>query len=156
MVMQMSDIIKITNDKERARALYEIVAETLEELEDIKKAKPHRKIKEYYELIIQLITGIMYSDGFKTLSHLGLIDYLKKEYEEFSESEIKIIDSLRKLRHGIIYYGRKSGEEFLINNEEEIISIINKIKNESPTAPLRLRFTASCGVSKKTRIISFD
>lgn len=124
----MTEIIKITKDKERAIALYEMIMETLEELEDIKKAKPHRRIKDYYELIVQSITGIMYSDGFKTLSHIGLIDYIKNT-KELNQSEIKLIDSLRKLRHGIIYYGKKSGEEFLINNEDEILSIIQKLKD---------------------------
>lgn len=124
----MSDIIKITKDRERANALYEMVSETLEDIKEIKNSKPHRKIRDYYELVVQSITGIMYSDGFKTLSHIGLIKYLKNS-RELSEKEIRLIDSLRKLRHGIIYYGKKSGEEFLVNNEIGILSIINKLKN---------------------------
>ena len=123
----MSEIIKITRDKERASALYEMITETLEELDDIKKTKSHRRIKDYYELIVQSITGIMYSNGFKTLSHIGLINYIKNT-KELTQNEVKLIDSLRKLRHGIIYYGKKSGEEFLINNEQEILVIIEKLK----------------------------
>ena len=77
-------------------------------------------------------------DGFKTLSHKSAIDYCMNNYKCLSDNQAKIIDTLRKFRHGIVYYGKKISTEYLDNNEEEIIQIIkslnnlvkNKIKNE--------------------------
>ena len=89
--------------------------------------KPYKLVEEYYEVIIQLITSLMYIDGYKTLSHVGLIEYLSKNYNEFERKEIAIIDSLRKLRHGTVYYGRKTEKEFLINNETTIKETINML-----------------------------
>jgi len=70
----------------------------------------------------------MYSDGLKTLSHLSLINYLK-EYPSINKAEIQLIDSLRKFRHETVYYGKKIGGEFLVNNEEEIKRVVDKLIN---------------------------
>ena len=66
----------------------------------------------------------MYLDGYKTLSHVLAIEYISKNYKILSENQINIIEVMRKLRHGIVYYGKKVKEEYLINNEEEIRKII--------------------------------
>ena len=55
----------------------------------------------------------MYNDGFKTLSHKMLVYYLEEEYKEFDKSDIILIDTLRKLRNNIGYYGEKVEEEFI-------------------------------------------
>jgi hypothetical protein len=123
----MGDVMKISRDRERALALYEMAVELFGEIKKDKSSKPHRRVRDYYEIIVQLITGIMYADGFKTLSHVGLIEYVHKN-KILNERDVRLVDSLRKLRHGIIYYGKKSGEEFLVNNEEDIISVIGLLR----------------------------
>src|SRR3989344_2112682 len=90
------------------------------------KETMYKFLEEYYETAVQLITALMYSEGLKTLNHIGLIQYLKK-YNEFSKQEIFILDQMRKFRHGTIYYGRKESGDFFINNEEAIKRIINKL-----------------------------
>lgn len=67
-----------------------MVNESIGKIEEIKLIKPYKRIKDYYEIIIQLITGIMYSRGFKTLSNIGLIDYIK-DFKELNTHEIGLI-----------------------------------------------------------------
>ena len=119
------EIFRINKNEIRVRSLVEMARERLEDIN--KEAKTYKIIEEYYEIVKELITAIMYSDGFKTLSHKTLVFYLEKNYKEFDRAEIILIDELRKLRNNIVYYGQKVGKEFLINNEKEIIEIIKKL-----------------------------
>ncbi|MBL7148229.1 MAG: hypothetical protein ISS82_05370 [Nanoarchaeota archaeon] len=102
------EIFKITKDKERAKALFDMAKERLEIINILPKDKPYKIIEEYYEIIKELLTALMYVDGYKTLSHLKLIEYFSKHYEDLDNSQIKIIDTLRKFRNEIVYYGKKN------------------------------------------------
>jgi len=119
------EIFRISKDKERAKDLFEMAKERLELLKLIPKDKAYKIIEEYYEIIKELLTAIMYINGYKTLSHIKLIEYFSSNYKELDENQIKLIDTLRKFRIGIVYYGRKISQEFLINNEDEIKKIIS-------------------------------
>lgn len=120
------EIFRISVNLIRARSLIEMA---LERFDDIKnEKKPYKIIEEYYEIIKELITALMYSVGLRTLSHKALIRYLEENYEkEFTKGEIILADELRKLRNDITYYGKRVSEEFLINNEEKIKKIIKKL-----------------------------
>jgi len=120
------EIFRITKNTNRAESLKEMAEERLEDISDEKKN--YKIVEEYYEIIKELITAIMYSDGFKTLSHKSLISYLEKNYKEFNKGEIILIDELRKLRNNIVYYGQKINQDFLINNKDEINEIIGKLR----------------------------
>jgi hypothetical protein len=132
------DIFKISRNKERAKDLFEMANERLELLKLIPKDKAYKIIEEYYEIIKELLTAIMYLDGYKTLSHIKLIEYFSSHYKQLEHKDIQLINTLRKFRIGIVYYGRKISIDFLVNNEEDIRRIIktllktveNKIKNE--------------------------
>ncbi len=119
------EIFRISKSNNRAESLRNMAKERLEDIKIEKK--PYKIIEEYYEIIKELITAIMYADGFKTLSHKSLILYLEKNYEQFNKGEIILIDELRKLRNNIVYYGQKVEEEFLINNKQSIERIIKKL-----------------------------
>lgn len=122
------DSFKISKDFIRAKDLLNTAKDRLNEIIPLfPKDKSYKIIEEYYEIIIQLITSIMYSDGYKTLSHTGLIQYLSENYKEFESNEINTINTLRKLRHGIVYYGKQAEREFLINYENSIKGIINNL-----------------------------
>ncbi|MFH1591840.1 MAG: hypothetical protein ABIB47_00530 [Candidatus Woesearchaeota archaeon] len=124
----MDEIFKISKDKERTKSLQEMAKERIEKIIPVlPKELPYKIIEEYYEVIVQLITAIMYANGFKTLSHVSLIDYLAKNYKGFESNEIRIVDTLRRVRHGTVYYGKKAEKEFLINNESAIKEIIEKL-----------------------------
>ncbi len=92
------EIFKISKDKEREELLKIIPTD-----------KAYTIIEEYYEIIKELLTALMYIDGYKTLSH------------------VKLIDTLRKFRIGIVYYGKRISNEFLVNNDKEIKQIITHL-----------------------------
>ncbi len=121
----MDEIFRVSKDKERAEDLYEMAKDRIELLNLIPKDKSYKIVEECYEIIKELLTALMYLDGYKTLSHVKLIEYFSNNYEELEERQIKLIDTLRKFRNGIVYYGRKISREFLINNEDEIKNIVS-------------------------------
>ena len=128
--MEKSDeVFKITKDEERAKDLLDMAKERMSIIiKFIPKSVHYRLLEEYYEVAVQLITAIMYADGYKTLSHISLMQYLNR-YNEFSHRELEILDNMRKFRHGAIYYGSKIGGNFFINHENEIKSLVNKLNN---------------------------
>lgn len=121
------EIHKISKDKERSKDIIWMAKDRLGLIKLIPREKTYKLIEEYYEVIKEMLTATMYLDGYKTLSHVKLIEYFASNYEELNDSEIKLIDTLRKFRHGIVYYGRKISEEFIENNEKEIREIIKKL-----------------------------
>ena len=124
----MEEIFKVNKDLRRVKNLFEMAKERIVTIIPIlPKETSYKFLEEYYEVLVQLITAIMYSDGYKTLSHVSLIEYLSKNYKNFNAHEIDIINILRKFRHGTIYYGKREGAEFLENNKYLINTIINKL-----------------------------
>ena len=118
------EIFKISKDRERAKDLLEMAKERLDLVKLIPKDKAYKIIEEYYEIIKELLTAIMYLDGYKTLSHVKLIEYFASNYKQLDENQIRLIDTLRKFRIGIVYYGRKISQDFLLNHEKEIKKIM--------------------------------
>jgi len=123
----MKDIFKITKDKEKAEALFVMAKERLEIIALFSDKFPYKLVEEYYEIIKELFTSVMYLDGYKTLSHKKLLEYFTKNYDELQENELRLIDNLRKFRNDIVYYGKKISRNFLINNQKEIKKIIDKL-----------------------------
>jgi len=121
------EIFKISKDKARANDLFTIAKERLEIIDILPRDKTYKIMEEYYEIILELLTATMYLDGYKTLSHQAALDYCSKNYKALSSNQHNIIDSLRKFRHGIVYYGKKVSKDYLTNNEEEIIKIIKAL-----------------------------
>src|SRR3989344_4502789 len=119
------EIFKISSNKVMSLSLIEMAKERLQDIS--KESKPYKIIEQYYEIIKELITSIMYSNGFKTLSHKALVDYIRTNYKELSPADVFLIDELRKLKNNILYYGQKDEKEFLINHETHIRSIISKL-----------------------------
>ena len=120
------EIFRISKSIARARSL-KYMAE--DRLADIKhENKPYKIVEEYYEVIKELITALMYADGYKTLSHKSLILYLEKNYDaNFSKDEIVLMDATRKLRNDILYYGKQIDKSFLINHEGKLKNVIAKL-----------------------------
>ncbi|MEK6819609.1 MAG: hypothetical protein AABY03_00215 [Nanoarchaeota archaeon] len=123
------DIIKITPDKERAKSILKMVylVEERIKIQD-KKKMAALIIADYYEIIKELITAILLLDGYKTLSHKDLIDYLKK-YSEFELHELSVLDDLRILRNRITYEGFFIDVSYLDRNERLFKGIVKKLKD---------------------------
>lgn len=118
-------IFRVSKNKARAEALKEMAEERLSDVK--KETKTYKIVEQYYEVIKEIITSLMYLDGFKTLSHKALVDYINNNYKEFSREEVILIDELRKLRNNIVYYGEKIDNAFLANKEPKIKVIIDKL-----------------------------
>jgi hypothetical protein len=123
------ELIKISPDKERAKSLLKMV-ELIEE-----RIKTQDKIKmsaliiiDYYEIIKELITAILFIEGYKTLSHKDLLDYIGKYHSEFNNQEMNILDELRILRNRASYEGLIIQSEYLERNESFFNKIIIKLK----------------------------
>ena len=119
------EIFGISKNPVRAIALLKMAKDRLEDIS--KETKTYKIVEQYYEVIKELITALMYADGFKTLSHKSLIFYLQQNYKELTKEEIILADELRKLRNNIVYYGQTVDKSFLINKEKLVIQIINKL-----------------------------
>jgi hypothetical protein len=123
------DIFKIRKDIERAKGIFHISKERYSLIEIYPKSKPFKLIEEYYETIKEIILCLMYLEGIKTLSHVKMIEWFRENNKSITEKETNLIDTLRKLRNGSIYYGEISNKIFLDNNEKNIIKLINKLIN---------------------------
>lgn len=121
------EIFKITKDKERAKSIFERAKDRADLIKIYPKEKIYKLVEEYYESIKELIVSLMYSEGFKTLSHVSMIEWFGKTYSFLSETELKLIDTFRKVRNGTLYYGESVNESFLKNNEGRISKILNKL-----------------------------
>ena len=123
------DIIKITPDKERAKSILKMISLIEERIKMQNRAKMTALIiTDYYEIIKELITAVLLLDGYKTLNHKDLIDYIKK-YSEFSSYEISLLDDLRILRNRVTYEGFFVDFSYLDKNERLFKEIIKKLKN---------------------------
>lgn len=124
------DLIKITPDKEKARNILKMISLLEERIKKQERARMTALIiADYYEIVKELLTAILLSDGYKTLSHKDLIDYLKEKYTEFSNHEISVIDDLRVLRNRIAYEGFFVEPSYLDRNESLFKEIIQKLKD---------------------------
>lgn len=124
------DLIKITPDKEKAKNIIKMVALIEERIgKQDKKKMAALIIADYYEIIKELITAILLIDGYKTLSHIDLINYLERKYSEFSKYEISILDDLRILRNRVTYEGFFIEPTYLTRNEASFKTTIQKLRD---------------------------
>ncbi len=124
------DLIKITSDKERAKSILKmiyLIEERIKKQDRIKMAS--LIISDYYEIIKELITAILLIDGYKTLSHKDLFDYLEEKYKKFSGHELSVLNNLRILRNRVSYEGYFVDPYYLEKNELLFKEIIKKLKD---------------------------
>ena len=125
-------IIKTAPDREKAKSILKMVETTLELIDtiDSKKFSSH-VVKEYYEVVRELITVILLLDGYKTHgegAHKKLIDYMEKNYGDFKGHEISLIDDLRVVRNKIAYNGFFVTDDYLERKKKDILMIIDKLR----------------------------
>jgi len=124
------ELIRITPDKQRAKNILNMIA-LLEKrilLQDT-KTMSSLILADYYEIIKELITGILFVDGYKTLSHKYLFEYLSANYKDFSSNELSLLDDLRILRNRIAYEGFNAPSIYLERNKESFKGVIKKLKS---------------------------
>ncbi len=126
----MDELIKITPDKERAASILKM-SSLIEER--INAQNPEKMapliISDYYEIMKELATAILFIEGYKTLGHKELIHYLEERHKSFTGHEISVLDSLRIMRNRISYEGLFVEPDYLLRNEKYFKDIIQKMKN---------------------------
>ena len=123
------DLIKITPDNEKARSILKMTELIEERINNQDRKKMGALITaDYYEILKELITAVLLMDGYKTLSHRDLIEYLREKYKEFSSYELSFLDDLRVLRNRISYEGFFIEPSYLGRNEPLLKSLILKLK----------------------------
>ncbi|HLD97445.1 MAG TPA: hypothetical protein VI934_03825 [Candidatus Nanoarchaeia archaeon] len=125
-------LIRVTPDKEKVKSIFRMVGTTLEMIETLNKDKFESNIvKDYYDAIRELVSALLLLDGFKTVgegAHKKLIEYIDKNYEEFSEYEVSLLDELRIVRNKISYDGYFVPEGYLERNKKAIEGILARLK----------------------------
>lgn len=123
-----TQIIKVTPDAERAKALLFLAEMRLKDLSQKSPEFAPLIVEGYYEAMLELITALMRFDGCQTLSHEQAIAYLARFYKKFSYFEITLIDQLRRARHDITYRGILVRPGYLERNKEDILNLIEKLR----------------------------
>ncbi|MEK6862932.1 MAG: hypothetical protein AABW57_02090 [Nanoarchaeota archaeon] len=128
--IKSNKIKKISIDAERPKAILNSILLREKFLKD-KNEKEFASIfiETNYEIIKELITALMYLNGYKSLSHEYLISFLSKFYKDFSEYEINLIDKLRITRNKIAYEGFLVEPDSYTNKKQDIKNIIEKLKD---------------------------
>lgn len=125
----MDQIIKVQPDKERARSLVKIARLRYEKVNTFNEEKESQLIVEgYYEVAKELITAILFIDGYKTLSHKDLVEYLELNFrKDFQKSDTELLNQLRILRNKIVYYGEQIEPSYIKRNKKNIFIIISQL-----------------------------
>ncbi|MFH1972049.1 MAG: hypothetical protein ABIJ18_01070 [archaeon] len=124
------ELIKITPDKERVKSILEMVILRQKRI-DMNKGEEFSTllVEDYYEIIKELATATINLDGYKTLSHKILFDYLQENYKEFELSETEFMQDIRKTRNKVVYEGFFIKPIYLDRNKIIIELIIKKLKS---------------------------
>ncbi len=120
---------KRTRDKELAKSLFKIALDRFRFLTS-KEEKEENLVfvlEGIYEVILELCHSILAVNGFKTLSHECAIEFLRGKY--LNDYEVEFLQRLRKLRHGVKYYGKIVEYEDTKANLERSKQIFEKIKS---------------------------
>ena len=127
-VLMDKEIFKIIKYTTRAKDIIRYAKDRVNLIKRYyEEERRYKVVEEAYESIKESLTSIMFIDGYKTLSHVKLIEYFNETYKILSSSEMRLLNTLRKARHGIVYYGEKVTQDFLDNNYQEISKIVNKL-----------------------------
>jgi len=124
----------VFKDKEKVKSLLKLIEEREKFLElDIKF--PTIIVETYYEIIKELSVASLLLDGLKAIgedAHKEMLDYLIN-YNEFSASDVVLLQDLRKKRNKSMYEGKQIEPNYLENKEQNFKKIISKLKNNIKT-----------------------
>ena len=123
------EVKRIAPDRQMAKAILKMIEVRMKALSlvDRKEFASLVAVEDYYEITKEAVTALMALDGYKTLSHEVLVAYLKEFYPQFSESEILLVDQLRRLEQ-YRHKGFFITHDFLERTEARMKSIVGKIK----------------------------
>jgi hypothetical protein len=123
------NVIKISPDFERSKSLLETSRRTLK-FSSSNKLEEYNcgdLIRNYYESLIEILHAHAYKRGFKILDHLSFSEYIENIFEEKTYS--KLFDKYRKMRNGIIYYGKRISIEIAEQAIKDIKELIKFVED---------------------------
>lgn len=124
-------MINISPDFEKAKSIKLMIEDRETFLREINLERFSTIAAEnYYEIIKELATAIILTDGLKSIgenAHKDLIDYLIN-YNILHEEEIFLIHDLRIKRNLSSYEGKQINKDFLTLKKKRFTNIINKLK----------------------------
>ncbi len=124
-------LVDVTKDKVKAKSILAMAEVTLEMIKTIdEKRFASNLVKEYYDVIRELISAIMLLDGYKTRgegAHIKAIEYMRENYKQLSELEISAIDDLREKRNRIAYNGFFVQPDYVVRRKQTLAGIISKL-----------------------------
>lgn len=82
-------------------------------------------VENAYDVMRTLIEAKLALFGYKSYSHEATILFLKK-FPQFKDSEILLLDNLRKIRHGIKYSARNT----TVRDAEEVLRFTEEMKKK--------------------------
>lgn len=87
-----------------------------------------RKIlSNYYDVLRSILEAIAILEGYKVYSHEAFTYFLKEKNEEALANKF---DRFRKIRNKVNYYGKSVSIEEVEEYKEEIIELIEKLKQK--------------------------
>lgn len=126
-------LIKVTPDKTKAESIVKMAKVTIEMIKTINIEKyPSNVVKEYYDVIRELMSVILLLDGYKVYgegAHKQIIEYIAKNCKQFSSAEIILIDDLRITRHKISYDGFFVKPDYVNVRKDRIAAVIKKLES---------------------------
>lgn len=129
----MDGNIRITPDKEKVKSMVKMAETTFDMIKSIDFRKyPSNIIKEYYDVIRELMAAVMLLDGFKCSgegAHKALIEYVEKNYKQITSYEISLVDDMRITRNKIAYDGFFVTDDYVERRRDAIAGIIEKLRN---------------------------
>ena len=128
-------IIKIAPVKEKVRSMIRLIEDREKFISSVVHTINTEEFstiiaETYYEIIKELATAVLLSEGFKATgenAHKDLMDYLSN-YREFSEDEVILLNDLRIKRNKSSYEGKEIDKSYLENKKDKLLIIIKKLK----------------------------
>ncbi|NOZ80423.1 MAG: hypothetical protein GXP63_02020 [DPANN group archaeon] len=129
----MGNIVSVTPDKEKAKSILKMVEKTLQMIRTIDAAAfTSNVVKEYYEVIRELLSILLLLDGKRTMgdqAHKLLIEHASLNFGFLDQESVMLIDGLRIIRNKVAYDGFFVKAEYLQRNKkaiEELIALLHK------------------------------
>ena len=126
------ELLRIAPNKMKAKSILKMVNNTLNMIEELDESRFSSNVtKEYYDVIRELASIIILLDGYKVRgegAHKRLFEYIGKNYGEFKESEVALMNELRILRNRIAYNGFFVKEDYIHRKKSLILELIGKMK----------------------------
>ncbi len=116
---------RVEIDKERINSIRKLALQRLAFAKSVKADSDNVSflVENYYEIIKELLVGLLLKSGLKSDNHQCLITYFYENYPKY-EYEANLILRMSYLRNRLNYYGEAIDLEFYEKHKEEFLSVI--------------------------------